>query len=358
MSLKHIKTLALIAFVAAFSGFFSESVKAAPKTMAAANSAKTGAQSAPEALLTETLHLRHLARQDMAMAIDQKSSVAGKKILEKLGAETWPEVLRELGWPHFFVESLAMLGEIQNDAALSAFYHPWSDVFLVMRWAKTGNEWKVDDADWVTGDWIRQVGNGPTDLQPMWLRGNARRSGALALAIAESVKAFEGIFLNDYPIDDWRGLLNLQASGPRTQFNRNLAAARLNAVLMNQAEFNVPLEKNDPIPQAVRVTAGKVIQALEKGNINEVLAQARKTEAVQREALRKVDAGALKALFPVFYFPTNAARKSPAVLYLLSEDHVDFALALHFSTKHDRIEAMELIPFAAIVEAGAEIKGN
>ena len=358
MSLKHLKTLALIALLATSTGLVPQTIKAAPKTVAASNQIKSGAQKAQEALLTDTLHLRHLARNDMAVAIELKSSDAGKKVLQKLGAETWPEQLRDVGWPHFFVESVAMLGEIQNDAALSAFYHPWSDVFLVLRWVNTGKEWKVEDADWITGDWIRQAGNGPTDVQPMWLRGNAQRSGALALSIAESVKAFEGIFLNEYPLDDWRGMLNLQTSGPRAHFNRSLASARLNAVLMNQVEFNVPLEKNDPVPQAVRTTTGKAIQALEKGKMNDLLSQAKKTETVQREALAKVDAGALKALFPVFYFPANTARKSPAVLYLLSEYHADFALALHFSTKLDRIEAMELIPFAAVVEAGADIKGN
>ncbi len=360
MLFNTIKKVALAALLAAAGTLALSSAHAAPKTTTATAVApgSSALQKAQESLLTDALHLRHMARNDIAMALDQKSSAPGKEILQKLGASTWPGPVKDLGWPHFFVESVMVLGEIQNNAAISAFYHPWSDVFLVLRWTNSANEWKVDDAEWVTGDWIRQVGDGPTGLQPLWLRDNVKRSGALALSVAQSVTAFEDIFLAQYPVTEWRSLLNLQPAGPGALFNQNIAAARLNAVLMNQAEFNVPLPKNDPIPAAVRVTAEKTIKNLEDGRMAEVLSQAKKTEAVHRKALSNIDPGALEALFPVFYIPANAAKKSQGVLFLLSELHLDFALALHFSPKNDGIEAVELIPFAAVVKAAADIKGE
>ena len=314
-------------------------------------------QQTPQALLLlDTLHLRHLALRDMTMAIDRKASATGKPALEKLGASTWPGPVKDLGWPHFFAESLIVLGEVQKTSALGAFYHPWSDVFLVLRWAKGSDGWQVDDAEWVTGDWIRQVGDGPVDIQPLWLRGDLKRSGALALSVVQSIKAFEDIFLAQYPVDEWRSLLNLSPAGPPSLLNQNIVAARLNAVLMNQGKFNVPLPNNDPIPKIVRVTAGKTIDNLENGRMADVLKQAKKTETPHRQALSKVDAGALKDLFPVFYIPEDTTRKSRGVLFLLSQHHIDFALVLHFSTKNDSIEALELIPFAAVAEAATQIK--
>lgn len=127
---------------------------------------------------------------------------------------------------------------------------------------------------------------------------------------------------------------------------------------MNQASFNVPDVQNQATLQPVRASLAKLVQALQSDRMTDALAQTRKTESLQRQALSKVDGAALKDLFPVFYIPASREKKSNAVVFLLSEHHLDFSIAVHFSANGNQIESLELIPFAAVVEASAEVKGN
>lgn len=48
------------------------------------------------------------------------------------------------------------------------------------------------------GDWFRMVGKAPVETQPIWLRGNERRSGALALAVADASRIFDA-FVPGFP---------------------------------------------------------------------------------------------------------------------------------------------------------------
>ena len=359
MIFKSIKTaIAVLIACVSVTGVVDSSFAQTSSQAVASQAQLAVQQKTSETLLMNALHFRYLAGYDMAIAQKKSATGAGLEALSKLASQTWSSPVRKLGWTHFWAESLLVLGDIQEDSALSFFYHPWSDVFLVLRWQWGADQWKINDADWVTGDWMRNVGQGPIDFQPLWLRGNFKRSGALALEIAQSIRVVEEIFVNQYPATEWRQVLNLQPSTPAASINRQAAAIQLNVVLMNQASFNVPDVQNQATLQPVRASLAKLVQALQSDRMTDALAQARKTESLQRQALSKVDGAALKDLFPVFYIPASKEKKSTAVVFLLSEHHLDFSIAVHFSANGNQIESLELIPFAAVVEASAEVKGN
>ncbi len=358
VNLKKIKT-----FVATLCIFIPGTVALSfaqdnPKAATSQGQTVAGQQETSETLLMNALHFRHIAAHDMAIAMKKSASPSGLKALQELTSQTWSSPVRKLGWAHFWAESLLVLGDIQENSALSVFYHPWSDVFLVLRWAWGAGQWKIDDADWVTGDWMRNVGQGPIDFKPLWLRGDFKRGDSLALEIAQSIRVVEEMFVNQYPAAEWREMLNLQTTTPGTLINRQAAAVQLNMVLMNQASFNAPDVQKQATLQPVRASLTKLVQALQAGRMTDVLAQARKTESLQRQVLSKIDGAALQDLFPVFYLPASSEKNSHAVVFLLSEHHMDFSIAVHFSAKGNQIEALELIPFAAVVEAGAEVNGG
>jgi hypothetical protein len=313
-------------------------------------------------LLMDVLRFRQQIFADASKALADNATPEGQAALKSLGQELWQEVSADAGWTFLTQTSVAMVGATAGEQALSAFYNPWADVFLLLEWSRQGGRWKISDADIAIGDWFRKVGEEPVETQPLWLRGNERRSGALAKAVADSAGVFDALFPADATAAGWRALLKLEQPEPGRSLNRSLASVNIAGVLLNVSEFSLPGDSESPRLPVIRNSVEQIRAAMASGKMADVLASAVETEPVQREALLKIDPGALKETTPIFHIPAPGGQK-PAdsaidTVFLMPIRQLDFCLSLSFSGNPATLKRVVLVPFAAVVEAAQKRKGE
>ncbi|NMC49177.1 MAG: hypothetical protein GYA47_07105, partial [Desulfovibrio sp.] len=307
-------------------------------------------KSATEAdfLVIEAMRFRHVARENLETALRNDATPQGQQIIAELSKAVWTIFPASLGWNKFFSTSLVMFGSTGKDQALSAFYHPWSDTVLMLAWSRASGQWKIDDGDWVLGDWFRRIGKPPVDTQPLWLRKDGPKSDALLEEVAQTVQVFEGLFPEDVPASDWRELLRLRQMEPGRKLNRDFASVNLNAVLLNQAEFLAADKAEAKAPVALREAQRKAQEAIEAGNMELVLAGAAHTDPAHAKALLKIDSNALTELYPVAYLPASQDPDNlGGLVFVVSADQADFAISMRFGEKTGQLDRLQLIPLAA-----------
>lgn len=313
-------------------------------------------------LLGDVLRFRQLILSDSPKALVENATRQGQVALQALGQDLWNEIPPDAGWVFLTQTSVVMIGAMAGDQAINAFYNPWADVFLLLEWSRQGERWKISDAEIVMGDWFRKVGKAPIETQPLWLRGNERRSGTLALAVAGASRVFDALFPANATAAGWRTLLDLARPEPGRRLNRGFAAVNLGGVLLNVSEFLVPDGTESPRLQSVRSSVERIRTAMAAGKMADVLSPAIETEPVQREALLKIATGALQELSPIFYLPALVG-KQPAdtaidTVFLLPTRRLDFCLSLSFSGNPATLKRVVLVPFAAVVDAAQKRSGD
>ena len=129
-----------------------------------------------EVLLMDVLGFRQRVLDDSRAALIESATPSGQAALQALGQELSANIAPETGWGLLTQTSLIMFGATGSDQAMSAFYNPWADVFLLLEWSRQKDRWLISDAELLMGDWLRMVGKAPVNPQPIWLRGNERRA--------------------------------------------------------------------------------------------------------------------------------------------------------------------------------------
>ena len=312
-----------------------------------------------ETLLMDVMGFRQRVLDDTHRALVDRANVQGQAALQVLGQELWGEISPETGWGLLTQTSVLMIGATRGDQAMSAFYNPWADVFLLLEWSRDKDRWLISDAEVVMGDWFRMVGKAPVSTQPIWLRGNERRSGALALAVADASRTFDALFPADASASGWRELLGLAKPEPGQRLNRGLASLNLTAVVLNVADYLAPAESASKRLLGIRRSVEDVTAKMAAGKMDEVLSLAGETEAKQREVLLKVDPASLSDLTPIFFIPAGGGQGGEVdTLFLLPSRQLDFCLSLSFVGDQARLRQITLVPFAAVVEAAQKRSGG
>ena len=319
-----------------------------------------------EVLLMDVLGFRQRVLDDSRAALIESATPSGQAALQALGQELSANVAPETAWGLLTQTSLMMIGATGGDQAMSAFYNPWSDVFLLLEWSRQKERWLISDAELVMGDWLRMVGKAPVNPQPIWLRGNERRSGALALAVADASRTFDALFPAGASAAGWRELLGVAQPEPGQKLNRGLASLSVDAVVLNVADYLAPAESASPRLLGLRRSVEQAVAAMAAGKMADVLASASETEPNQREVLLKVDPASLSGLTPIFFIPANVGGNGDGsggandvdTLFLLPTKQLDFCLSLRFSGNPASLRQITLVPFAAVVEAAQKRAGG
>ena len=309
-----------------------------------------------EALLVDVMVFRQRVLDDTSRALVESASPQGQAALQALGQELTGTISPETAWGLLTQTSVLMIGATGGEQAMSAFYNPWADVFLLLEWSRQKDRWQISDAEIVMGDWFRLVGKAPVDTQPIWLRGNERRSGALALAVADASRTFDALFPAKASAAGWRELLGLAQPEPGQRLNRSLASLNIDAVVLNVADYLAPAESASPRLVGIRRSVEEIATAMAAGKMAEVLVSASKTEPNQREVLLKVDPASLSELTPIFFIPGSGGAVD--TLFLLPTRQLDFCLSLTFAGEPAKLTQITLVPFAAVVEAAQKRAGG
>lgn len=289
---------------------------------------------------------RKSAAVDPQRAIARFTTPAGAKKFAALGARVWGGGDRELGWSYFMTMAVTTFSGARAEMPLVAYYHPWSDVFLVTAWRIEEGRARIDDAEFMPGDWVRNKGRPPINVLPLWLRQEGYLPLALGEAVAQSVRSFEDIF-TEWTGPDWRSRLGMtQSDKAAREINNAAAAAMLYSMLKHATEFSVPSQSERTELSELRLSAALVMEKLTQGRIDEALTMLPGTLPETRTALSNMPA----AIFGRMIFVASFAGKENGTVFLSPASASDYAFSITFRRTAEGYEPRraDLIYYPAI----------
>ena len=171
----------------------------------------------------------------------------------------------DLKWADFFCYAINLIGRVDEDRAVVAFYNPWLDVMLLSEWNKTQNHFKITQWFLCSGESFRGEAielDNPT--LPKWQRDNE----SLAQTIGNTFGQTRGIFSSQYPTEAKFVFLvpSLETHADRDNQNKEIS-------LINQRmTFRVQSFKGffdaDPASDiaSLGILASKIRQLIESGS--------------------------------------------------------------------------------------------
>ncbi len=128
--------------------------------------------------------------------IKKYSSVSNLQDFTGIENALFTETPPDVGWKYFFATATYTVAPLTTQTHIVLFYHPWSDIAIITIWQYENKQFVMNHAELFLGDYIRQYGQIPFEVQPLWERESATITPLLAvpLAVGETLVAFENIF--------------------------------------------------------------------------------------------------------------------------------------------------------------------
>jgi hypothetical protein len=178
-------------------------------------------------LLNAVLDFQQLGLTDQKRAISSFGSPRAVRQFDQFNKSIFFMTDEASSWSYFFNTSVFVFGSSHPPRQVVAFYHPWSDVFLLMDWEEKNGRFLIADAEFIVGDWIRH-GN-PTSITPAppWLQSAGFGPLSLGISVGQSIAAFENVFLKQSGKGFREAVASLKKAGLVGEPNYRLAASRL-----------------------------------------------------------------------------------------------------------------------------------
>jgi hypothetical protein len=267
-------------------------------------------------LLRAAAEFRALALRDFDGALARFATPEARSAWLAWQGELWPTTTTRAGWSFFFGTSVWTATGVDDAAPRVAFYHPWSDVWLLTEWSAPGGAPRLSDAAIVLGDWLR--GEGATfELAPAWLRLEAFAPAALARATAEALRGFE---LASAAAAAGRPL------GPAdpglATANRTGAALLLAAAVRSARDLALPRAGEPARLTALRGAAAATLSRVRAGELARLAAAAPETLAATRRAIEALPR------FDPRWVPIHALAVDEGRAFVFAGDPADGDLVL------------------------------
>jgi len=294
---------------------------------------------------------RQLALSDYKKALSQYGSERTIQQFKLFDHYVWPATDPIMSWSNYFTLSPCALGSINNKSQVVGFYHPWSDVFLIMDWKIQNDRAMIDDVEILVGDWIRNKGGSSAfDQRPAWQRKDLFAPAALGIAMAESAKAFEKAFLVKGSAGFRNMLPGLNNKIVLQEKNYPLAAGVLLSHLMKIEIFRNPAPDEDPLFNSLRIETVKVLEMAANKKWQALFSSASETLPVMKELLPMMGPESFQALEVVDFYLGDDENGS--LLFLAPIFNANYSLSFAFkgSGKTFRIKRIDFINYSGFYE--------
>ena len=268
-------------------------------------------------------------------SLKKDSSPLALQELAAIENALFTETPPQIGWKYFFATATYSILPQAGQTAMVLFYHPWSDTGLLTYWQPEGKAFKMNHAELILGDCLRQSGQTPFELQPQWEYESASITPLLSiqLAVGETLVSFE----------------RLCSGGGKSPNNPALTKQR-NA--FDQSRKNVEVRKGMLAAAGLRFE--KCVTALVRYEQGQPFETYREATTLLLASLRNEDFGGLKATLPqtsletynlikanspeIARFNVASVRKTPKDCFVFLSHPADpnNVLALWFQTDQGR----------------------
>lgn len=291
-------------------------------------------------LLDAVFAFQQLGLTDYKEAISRFGTTQAVRKFDQFNQSVFPISDQTNSWAYFFNTSVFVFGSPHPPRQVVAFYHPWSDVFLLMDWAEKNGRFWVTDAEIVAGDRIRNEGPASINPTPSWLLKTDFGSLNLGISVGQTIAAFEKIFVQT-PTRRLRGglpSLKNDVSGNKT--NYELAASRLLYFMTKIEALGEPQNQDDKLSTLWSETYRVVDQAAE-GHWDELFQTANKTLPTTRYFLKKLSPETYRSLVIADYY----IRDRGWLVFLVPAFDAGYCFSLSFEPDEQNQISMKRIDF-------------
>jgi len=275
---------------------------------------------------------RQEALHNIGPALEQFATPQAAKKFAAFDQKIWDFADPISGWSYFLNTSVVAFGNLEGENPVAAFYHPWSDVFLLTSWQVGDDGPKIVDAEMLMGDFVRNEGGPPLSPSPLWVRAPMFKPLAVGVEAGESVRAFERLFSGR--IDgNWRNQIpNLDDPEIVEQANYAGVSLLLAQNIAEIEEFCRPAKDDDARLGAVRRETAKLLASGKQGKLKSVLAGAQETLPAARQALLGIPPETFSTYRPVSYL----LGKDACVVFLAPTASADYFMSCVFKGKDSK----------------------
>lgn len=282
-------------------------------------------------LLTAVNGFKETSFRDFQQAIFLFASDEAAKKFKTLTENIWVQTNPQIGWSFFISTSVHAVGGAEGRTAIVAFYHPWSDVFLITAWNTDKDVPQIIDADMLLGDWIRLTDKA-VNANPHWLRAELFAPAALGNSVAESIASFEQIFPAK-SIRNWRKNLKIQNDQKAmNDVNYPTIAIRLYHILKNIENFRTA-GKNDPRMESCRAMTIQSLTKAANGRVDDILKNADETLPEATNKLKSLK----PELFRTFEAVAVMTGRDWCLVFLSSVQDASGSISLLFRGKAKKL---------------------
>ncbi|MFH1435411.1 MAG: hypothetical protein ABIJ56_06815 [Pseudomonadota bacterium] len=295
-------------------------------------------------IIAKVSAFRLLAAEDYLNALSKSASPDVKKKFDTFNEAMWPAIEPDQGWSYFFNTSLMTFGPDTINGRPVAFYHPWSDVYLITLW-KTSKAGKPEmvDAELMMGDLFRQRGKKPETPEKIWMRSDMYLPAAIGLAAARSALSVEDAFKID-DVRRWRKSFTGMEDPAIVDAGRYGAGLLMLQNLKEIAAFPFGTTVN-PVPDEIAAEILMTFADIHKGNMVPVIFDAAETLPETRKILSRMNDSEWSA----FRLASFLSEGNRALVLLANAANPSLCMALVFEKKGKKagLARIDLLDFHA-----------
>lgn len=299
-------------------------------------------------LLNAVLDFQQLALTDQKQAVTSFASPRAIRQFDQFDASVFFMTDATSSWSYFINTAVFVLGSPHPPRQVVAFYHPWSDVFLLMDWEERNGRFWIADAEFVVGDWIRHGSPSSKNPAPPWLRSAGFGPLSLGISVGQSVAAFEKVFLNGSGKGFRETLPSLKKAGLVTEPNYRLAASRLH-YFMTKIEKLGDAQDEDRELNALRLETYQVADSAAGGDWAGIFRTADKTLPTTKYFLKKLSPEAFRNVVIADYY----INKGGWLVFLVPVYDTGYCFSLSFEPDEKnrmRVRRIDFIGYSTFYE--------
>ncbi len=299
-------------------------------------------------LLNAVLGFQQLALMDQKRAVSSFASPRAARQFDQFNESVFFMTDATGSWSYFINTAVFVLGSPHPPRQVVAFYHPWSDVFLLMDWEERNGRFWIADAEFVVGDWIRHGSPSSKNPAPPWLRSAGFGPLSLGISVGQSVAAFEKVFLNGSGKGFRETLPSLKKAGLVTEPNYRLAASRLH-YFMTKIEKLGDAQDEDRELNALRLETYQVADRAAGGDWAGIFRTADKTLPTTKYFLKKLSPEAFRNVVIADYY----LNKGGWLVFLVPVYDTGYCFSLSFEPDEKnrmRVRRIDFIGYSTFYE--------
>lgn len=294
-----------------------------------------------------------------SMGLDYKQTLSAyatpqaRAKFESISAQVWTIQTPINGWSYFTSVSVPVIVNVDGAQPAIAFYHPWSDVFLVTAWEIVEDEFSMVDVELLPSDVVRSRSATLPSPLPMWLESEAPPPAAIGNAVGKSVNAFLSTYTQVQTLSEWKKqFASLQLNEKSDLLAYKIASHNLAMNLINIQNFwSVDTTENAELVDLRAAVIDLMVTATEEG-FDSLVSAATQSDAYMDAIKSTISKAEISRLDVVYYM--QAEKEAYVLLTPSGGQYFAFSLNMHRQEGHWLAAKVDVVPYVLMINSASQ----